>query len=350
MIKAEKIRYRVDSFTLNASLEVLDNEYFVLLGMTGSGKTLFLENLSGLRAPAGGRIFIGGREVTGLEPRERGVGYVPQDGALFEHLSVADNIGFALRVKGEPHDLRLRLTEELASGLGIRALLNRGIRGLSGGEKQRVALGRALASRPACLLLDEPVSALDEYTREGVCGELKRLQREFRLSVIHVCHSFEEARLVGDRIGIMHEGRIVQTGTADGLMNAPAEEVVANILRAENLLSGEAFTENNRGMIRLNGRVLYAPFARGSVRFFIRSWQVQPLGRFQDPTGLNVLAGEVTDVLINGFSAKILVRSEIPLVFYLSRHDLEDDGIKKGARISVAFPPDAIHIFRETVI
>jgi ABC-type Fe3+/spermidine/putrescine transport system ATPase subunit len=208
-----------------------------------------------------------------------------------------------------------------------------------------VALGRALASRPACLLLDEPVSALDEYTREGVCAELKRLQREFRLSVIHVCHSFDEARLVADRIGIMHEGRIVQTGTADGLMNAPREAVVANLLRTENLFTGEASIENGAGMIRTGELVLSAPKAGGRVRFFIRAWQIQPLTRFEDPSGLNVIPGEVTDVLVTGFSAKILFRCGIPLVFYLSRHEMDEYGVRKGARISVAFPPEAIHVF-----
>jgi ABC-type sugar transport system ATPase subunit len=231
MIAAEQLRYRIGSFSLDAALSVGTSEYFVLLGMTGSGKTLFLECLAGLRPIHGGRVFIGGRDVTAAEPRRRNIGYVPQDGALFAHLRVRDNIGFALRVRRIGKAERDRAVAGLAEKLGVSNLLDRPIEGLSGGERQRVALARALASRPAALLLDEPVSDLDEFTREAVCRELVRLQEGMAIPVIHVCHSSEEARMVADRVGIMEAGRIVQTGTPDEIMAAPASPYVARVLR-----------------------------------------------------------------------------------------------------------------------
>ena len=231
MIVAEQLRFRIGTFDMDASLSVGDNEYFVLLGMTGSGKTLFLECLAGLRPIESGRVAIGKTDVTDAAPRFRRIGYVPQDGALFDHLNVRDNIGFALRVQGERGDKRYAVVSELAGTLGLSALLERPIAGLSGGERQRVALARALAAQPSVLLLDEPVSALDEFTRDSVCAVLARVQKEMNIPVIHVCHSSEEAGMVADRIGIMDSGRVVQTGTIKDITAAPASPYVARLLR-----------------------------------------------------------------------------------------------------------------------
>ena len=231
MMTIQQIRYRIGSFDLDASVS-LAAEYFVLLGMTGSGKTVFLECIAGLRTIESGTIRLGGEDVTWTAPRRRRIGYVPQDGALFPHLRVRDNIGFALRVRGAPQAEREGIVRDLAARFGIERFLDRPIEGLSGGERQRVALARALATRPNVLLLDEPVSALDEFTREAVCGELVRLRQDMQIPVIHVCHSSEEARMVGDRIGIMEAGRIVQTGTAEEILRSPATPYVARVLRA----------------------------------------------------------------------------------------------------------------------
>ena len=168
MIRTEEISYRIGTFQFQGlSLEIGKGEYFVLLGPPGSGKTIFLECLCGLKKIESGRIYIDEREVTRNEPRTRGIGYVPQDYALFPHLSVEQNIAFGLRAHGYA-EAKVTQTADL---LGIRHLLSRSIDGLSGGEKQRVALARALVLKPKILLLDEPVCALDEVTRQEVCGQ-----------------------------------------------------------------------------------------------------------------------------------------------------------------------------------
>lgn len=174
-------------------LEIPEGAYAVLMGPTGCGKTSVLECVAGLVAARSGSILIGGREVTRLPAAERQLGYVPQDGALFAGLGVWENLAFALRIRGEKEaNVKARITG-LAQALGIDHLLERGIRGLSGGERQRVALGRALAFRPRVLLLDEPLAALDETSRDAMCSLLETLHRETGTTFLHVTHSAAEA-------------------------------------------------------------------------------------------------------------------------------------------------------------
>lgn len=169
--------------------------YAVLMGPTGCGKTTLLEILCGLREPQSGLVRLDGRDVTDLEPRERGIGYLPQDLALFPGLQVRQQIAFALKLRGEPFEARVK---QLADELGIAPLLDRLPDRLSGGEKQRVALARALAASPKLLLLDEPLSALDETMRADAAAMLKRIQKEHALTILHVTHSESEAVQLAD--------------------------------------------------------------------------------------------------------------------------------------------------------
>ena len=231
MLKVQNFGFRVGSFELyDVCLHVRDREYFVLMGATGSGKSLLIKSICGLTRARGGRITIGGRDVTDLPPRLRGVGYVPQDSCLMPHLSVLRNVTFALEVAGLPKKQAAGEIGPIVESLGIGGLLNRSTVNLSGGERQKVALARALASRPKLLLLDEPVSALDEPTRREICSVLRRVQREFGVATIHVCHSRQEAAAVYDRLGVMSQGRLVQTGLLDELTDNPADEAVRRLL------------------------------------------------------------------------------------------------------------------------
>jgi molybdate/tungstate transport system ATP-binding protein len=194
-------RGKAGGFALSGiSFEVAAGEYGVLMGRTGAGKTTILETLCGLRRPTAGRIIFAGRDVTDLKPADRGIGYVPQDRALFISMSVYDHLAFALIVRKWPGKAIAERVAELAEWLSIGHLLGRKPQGLSGGEAQRVALGRALAARPAILLLDEPLSALDEETRQEMCELLRSVQRRSATTTLHITHSQQEATRLADRL------------------------------------------------------------------------------------------------------------------------------------------------------
>lgn len=183
-------------------------KYSVLMGKTGCGKTTLVELICGLREPQGGQILIGGRVVNTLAPGRRDIGYVPQDGALFPTMTVRQQIGFGLKIRSIPKGDVAEVVERLAKELGLEHLLDRKPAGLSGGERQRVALGRALAVNPKVLLLDEPLSALDEDTRDEMAELLKRVQREHSLTALHITHSSREAEQLADAVLRLDDGVI----------------------------------------------------------------------------------------------------------------------------------------------
>ena len=176
------------------TFEVPEGDYAVLMGPTGCGKTSVLELICGLRMPLSGKISLEGKDVTKLSPAARGIGYVPQDGALFPGLTVGEQVGFSLRVRKRPEEEIKARVILITDMLGITHLLNRRPEGLSGGERQRVALGRALAFGPRILCLDEPISALDEDLRADMCSLLKKVHAETGVTALHVTHSESEAR------------------------------------------------------------------------------------------------------------------------------------------------------------
>lgn len=199
MIALEQIGIRAGEFSLcGVSFSIPTGAYGVLMGPTGSGKTTLIEVICGLRKPAAGRVWVNQVDVTHEVPGNRGIGYVPQDGALFPTFTVREQLGFALRVRHRPVGEIEQRVSELAGQLDIAHLLDRKPVGLSGGERQRIALGRALAARPAVLLLDEPLSALDESMRAGLRDLLKSIQRTHGVSVLHVTHDRTEADALAD--------------------------------------------------------------------------------------------------------------------------------------------------------
>lgn len=207
MIEVAGLHIRAGAFHLSdISFQVKAGAYAVLMGKSGGGKTTILEAICGLRALESGSIRFNGREISGLPPAERMIGYVPQDLALFSHLTVRENLGFALSVRRIPENGRI---DELAGWLGIAPLLDRMPAGLSGGEAQRVALGRALAFQPSLLLLDEPLSALDEATRIEMHAVLRAVREKTRVTTLHVTHHREDAKALADVVMELRDGKIV---------------------------------------------------------------------------------------------------------------------------------------------
>ena len=200
MIELRNVTVRSGTFSLpRISLQIQSGEYAVLMGTTGRGKTTLLESICGLRRVEEGQILIHGRDVTRWSPADREIGYVPQDLALFPTLTVQQHLEFALRLRKQSAAAIAERTKELSEVLGIEHLLKRSIVGLSGGESQRVALGRALSFRPSVLLLDEPLSALDESTRHEMHDLLRRVKQSTGVTTLHVTHSAAESESLADR-------------------------------------------------------------------------------------------------------------------------------------------------------
>ena len=211
MISVTNLTVHAGKFRLDdISFDVPTGKHAVLMGKTGCGKTTILEAICGLKHVSSGRIELMDREVTKLRVGERGIGFVPQDGALFSTMTVRDNLAFGPRIRGWVGTAVKERVEELANDLGITHLLKRKPLGLSGGERQRVALGRALATRPQILCLDEPLSALDEETHEEIAALIKRLVADYNITALHITHSQQEAKLMGTHHLYLEEGRLME--------------------------------------------------------------------------------------------------------------------------------------------
>jgi ABC-type sugar transport system ATPase subunit len=206
-IEIQKLCFKIGNFEMtDLQLSVPRGEYFVLTGPNGSGKSLMIKLLCGIYQPLSGVIRINGRNVHDLPPWERRIGYVPQEGGLFPNRTVQGNIGFGLEVAGVAKDVLRKSVLEIAEMLGITHLLERKPGGLSGGERQKTSLARALVLEPDILLLDEPVSAIDELSRDKVCRELRDIQQKLKITTLHVSHNRLETELVADRVGVIRNG------------------------------------------------------------------------------------------------------------------------------------------------
>ncbi len=237
MLRLEGVRLQLGNFTLsNVSMRVGKGEYLVLVGPTGTGKTVLLETIAGLHHPESGRIFLKGMDVTHMPAEKRHLGVVYQDYALFPHLTVFDNIAFGLKLKKKGTGEIEGTVSKMAKFLDIQTILKRKPKLLSGGERQRVALARALVLDPHMLLLDEPLSALDRLTRDRLRGELKRIHSELGVSILHITHDLSEAFFLADRIMVMKNGAIIQEGTLEAILKQPKDRFVAELLGIENFI------------------------------------------------------------------------------------------------------------------
>lgn len=219
------------------SFSVDRGQYLIVLGPTGSGKTLLLETLAGLRKPAAGKIFLNNRDITSWPPEARSCGFAYQDSLLYPFLNVRENILFGARArKRHKEQSILRRLDRIAEAMGIAHLLNRFPGHLSGGEKQRVSLARAILCSPPVLLLDEPLSSLDPQTRRSMQELLQEVHQAEELGIIHVTHDFNEALQLGTRVLVMNNGKILQQGEPLEVFNKPDSPFVADFLLRENAL------------------------------------------------------------------------------------------------------------------
>jgi multiple sugar transport system ATP-binding protein len=234
------------------SLEIRDREFFVILGESGAGKTTTLKMIAGVEPVTSGAILFNGQPIQNLAPEDRDCAMVFENYALYPHLSVYENIAFPLRAPGR-RTLEGKVNQavlRVARILGIDSLLNRRPAALSGGQRQRVALGRALVRQPAVLLMDEPLSHLDARLRNEMRTEIKAMRESFGTTIVYVTHDYSEALALGDRIAILHQGRVEQVGTASQVFHRPLNRLVAESLGDPpmNFLAGTIALDQNRSV------------------------------------------------------------------------------------------------------
>jgi molybdate transport system ATP-binding protein len=351
LVQVRGVSLRLGEFAVRAvDLDVFRGEYFVLLGPTGAGKTVLLECIAGLHRPDKGEIYVDGERVTSAPPELRGLGYLPQDYALFPHLTVAQNIAFGMRIRRRPRSEIAQRVEELGALLGITHLLERTPTTLSGGEQQRCALARALAIGPKVLLLDEPLSALDEQTREGLTVELRRVHEQIGTTTLHISHNFEETLAMADRIGIIHQGRIRQVGTPEEVFRRPNSEFVARFVRSENILPGTARRTADGLAVQVGDLELLATNGpEGEVFLTVRPEDLS-VSAGAASGGENRMAGRVERVVDKGALMRVDVKvaPEVTLVALMGRRGFEASGLAAGERASVSFDPAVAHVFQDS--
>lgn len=238
MLRVEDVTVRFDAHSAldRVSLDVADGEIVTVLGPSGSGKSTLLRVVAGLQRPDSGRVLLDGVDLAPVPAHRRGIGLVFQDHALFQHRDVEGNVGFGLRMRGDPQESVRARVQGLLALVGLSGYERRSVATLSGGEQQRVALARALAPEPRVLLLDEPLGSLDRRLRDRLLEDLERLFTELGVTALYVTHDQGEAFALGDRVAVVRRGRVVQTGTPDELWSHPSDEDVARFLGLVNVL------------------------------------------------------------------------------------------------------------------
>jgi len=362
VIGIEDVSVRLGSFSLEEiSLTVGDGEYLTILGPTGSGKTMLLRAIIGLQSIDSGRLMVDGTDVAGLPPELRGMGYVPQEHVLFPFLDVSGNIAFGLRNQDGglgASDVRKKV-KEVAELVGITHLLDRDARSLSGGEKQRVSLARAIVTEPSLLLLDEPMSSLDHQTKEVLWRTIRRIHRKLDIPIIHVTHDFEEAYLLSDRIGILDEGRIIHVGNKDETFYRPNSSRVASFVGIKNIYPCTVKTVSKKDgtVFEWRGREFVAAACKvepgQEASFCIHPTQVMiiPNDRVPEPRE-NTIKGRIVDEFFRGPAVTLFYRIEGSE----KEHDLEIDisdftyhRFKLGSNkdVDIYLRKAAVHIFSD---
>ncbi|MFN2565732.1 MAG: ATP-binding cassette domain-containing protein [Gemmatimonadaceae bacterium] len=352
MIALAGLAARVGSFALSdVTFSVPAGGYGVVIGPAGSGKTTLLETIAGIVPARAGTVRLDGVDVTRRAPEERGLSMVYQHAYLFPHLSVDENVGYGATDR--------RVAQSMTERFGVGALARRSVHSLSGGERQLVALARALATRPTFLLLDEPFAALDPRRRGAVRREVRAVQREWGLTVLQVTHDFAEAGLLGDIAILLDRGRVLQQGAPEFVFRHPASPYVAEFLGAENVFAGEAKAEGGGRRpetgagadalveFRAGDLTLHAvgDMAPGAAHAVIRAEEITVAREAHPSSARNHFAGTVVEVVPSGPLARVTVDVHgTPIVAALTTRSVRELSLDPGTPVYVSFKATAVHL------
>jgi spermidine/putrescine transport system ATP-binding protein len=332
----------------SVELDILENEFFTLLGPSGCGKTTLLRLIAGFELPTEGSISLQGEGITDKPPHRRPVNTVFQSYALFPHMTVAENIGFGLRMLGKPTTEIKQTTERMLALVQLEAMAGRRTDQLSGGQQQRVALARALAPAPKVLLLDEPLAALDLKLRKNMQLELKSLQAETGITFVFVTHDQEEALTMSDRIAVMKSGKVLQIGTPRDIYDRPTHRFVADFIGDINILEGTVErTDGDLATVRLrDGSMVSAHLGTASARsgdvsVAIRPENVRLASAGETPT----LTGVLENIVYFGAATNLHLRLGTGEEIVIRNPGAVDEGrYQPGTTIGAILQPDLIRV------
>jgi molybdopterin-binding protein len=344
MISLQQVNARAGSFQLtDVTFEVPQGAYGVVIGPAGAGKTTLLETIAGVIRSTSGRVSLAGVDVTNAPPEARGLGIVYQHAYLFPHLTVRENVAYGAATKAAADDVTERF--------GVGPLADRSVSALSGGERQLVAIARALARRPDVLLLDEPFSALDPRTRNGVRRLLRAVYHERRFTVLQVTHDFAEAGLLGDVAVVLDGGRIVQQGDPEEVFRKPASPYIADFLGAENVYGGVAQPlgrEHGSAIAFTTGALTFyalGDIEPGPVHAVIRAEEISLSAESSISSMQNQFRGTIVEVAPAGALARVTVDVRgTPVVAAVTSRSVRELKLEVGREVVVGFKAMAVHL------
>ncbi|SDK92963.1 tungstate/molybdate transport system ATP-binding protein [Maridesulfovibrio ferrireducens] len=345
MITIENLDVNLPNFSLeNINLQIDEGDFFTLLGPTGSGKSVLLETIAGLIPVSSGSIKINRTDITHTAPEKRGLSIVYQDYALFPHLSVKDNITFGARYKNIEKIKADKKAHELAEMLNISHLLDRTPRNLSGGEKQRASIARALLVDPAVLLLDEPLSALDPAFRQEVQDLLKSIHRETGITFVMVTHDFDEALYLATNGAIIKNGKLIRKGLIRDIFNTPGSEFVANFVGMTNIY----VCSPENGCMRSGELSLQCEkqISNEKCHMAFRPEEIILGNKLLEQGHPNCFEAVIKTITVGGFHARVtLDYAGIEINALVPRNLIINGELETGSKIKVSIPPKSIHLF-----
>ncbi len=350
MIEIKNISKHYKDFHLkDITFSVNSGEYFVLLGKSGAGKSVILEIIAGLIKPDKGSIILDEKEITHESIQKRQVGLVFQDHAIFPHIKVKNNIAYALKSKGYKKEEIKNRVEELARKMGIYHLLDRNPATLSGGELQRVALARTLAHEPVCLLLDEPLASLDVQLR----GELRSLLRKINksgITVIHVTHDFEDAIVLANKIAIIQDGSIIQSGTINEVFQFPKSEFVANLTGIKNLYKATLITDGaglKKACISDKLKIYVLTEENNCDGYLmIRSEDIILSNEKQISSTTNNFEGKILEIVRARLGVEILIDIGVKVYAIITQRSRAELELTTGKKIWICFKASAVKFIK----